>query len=650
MKRKHLLCMLLLGGSPLIYGAVQLPEYTFFEDFHAVLPEGVYLPDGWLTYGVEEPVEQNFQPYFGSEGTGPYYRQFAIEGYQGAWSCSTFQYAQDADQWLITPPIHIATDLEMLQLKALSYGANGNNRYRVLISEGGVSQEDFRPAPLINTTLQGWASKLKTKDSYVALTGYEGKDIRLAFVNRSKDCGMLGFTDIAIAPYIIEIADNTPDIMPAGSVADITLNVTLRTPATTTGLKAELNYGGLRVTKEFDETFTTSGTRVSIVFEGIEVPQGGLDYTVTLTPAIEGAGPTVVSGEIATPTTSYPAVALIEEFTGTWCAYCPRGAAFLDYYADRYDGRDGRGKAIGIALHTSDDPMEMTDPTYSNTAFRISESKGYPSAFFNRTQQGDPSDAAIVKETVAGRSNSRITITRVDYTPGEPLQVSYEIENSYSRKDINQRVALVMIENDVRGDNAEYNQTNGLSGLTQGAVDNTYGPELWPYFKFFAESGSKIPYTQMVYNHVARGIWPDYYGTLLKDACEAEVPLKKSVTVEMPAQVDVPEHTAMIAMLLDGTTGGVLSADEVEAADYNKDMSGIATTGLSPEYTLAGGILSCFLREEALLEAFSSDGTLLLSRRLHSGANEVDLRALKGFVIIRLARRDGFLSSSRHIF
>ncbi len=647
---KHLLLFsLLITGVTVAEGAVTLPSYSYQEDFGTNLPDGEVLPEGWVSYGIGETVGSAFQDYFGTDGEGPAYRVFSIGSTKAAWSCSTFKYAATADEWLVTPPIHIGSDAEILQLKAVSAGAFATNRYRVLISEEGQDRDSFRPTPLLNTTLTGWDTEVRSKDSYIALNGYTGKDVCFAFVNRSEDAGLLGFTDIAIAPYIVEVANLTPSVLPAGSNVDIVLNANFRTPVDVSGLKAELTYNGHTVTTQYEQPININGTRIAVTFENITVPEGGLTYSVTLTPMFEGAEPTVVTGDIGTPVTSYPAVAVIEEFTGTWCTYCPRGAAFMNYYTDHYNGLDGKIKAVGIALHTTDDPMLMDNDSYLTDAYDISGASGYPSAFFNRMQSGDPSDEYIVKNVAATRSNSKITIESVDYTQDGEMTVNYQIENSYSKSDMNQRVAIVMIENDVRGDSPAYNQTNGLAGVSQGTVEATYGADLWPYFRFYSEHKNIIPYTEMVYNHVARGIWPNYYGQLLNDPCEAEIAVHKTMSISMPSQVLNPTNTAVIAMLLDGDTGYVLSADEMEAEHYN--TSGVGTVSRNDNLmSVIAGILNADVIGGGRLEIFSADGTLLLSRTLVAGPNSIDLSSLRGFTILRIVSADDRATVLRHIF
>ncbi|MDE7350959.1 MAG: choice-of-anchor J domain-containing protein [Muribaculaceae bacterium] len=629
---------------------VTSPPYSYGEDFKSTLAEGRSLPDGWVTYGSGETVDAAYQGYFGSVPEAPFFRVFSIGDQTAAWSCSTFVYANTADEWLVTPPIHINSDAELLKLTAASFGAFATNRYRVLISESGQNREDFNTVPVLNTTLKGRQNEVQSKESYISLTGYAGKDICLAFINKSEDAGLLGLADIAIAPYIMDVANLTASVLPSESTTAISLNVNVRTPSEVNGLKAELTYGGQTVTKTIEVAIGPAGTRIPVNFEDVTVPTGGLDYTVTLTPLFEGAQPTTVTGEISTPATSYAPVMVVEEFTGTWCTYCPRGAAFLNYYSDHFNGKDGNIKVIGIALHTTNDPMMMDDPSYLNTAFETSKATGYPSAFFNRTSLGDPSAVGIINEFEKTRSNSRIKINRVDYTPGADLKVAYEIENSYSKSNMNQRVALVMVENDVKGDNVDYNQTNGLSGISRQSVINTYGEELWPYFQFYSEQPGTVPFTRMSYDHVARGIWPDYYGELIASACEAEVPVSKDMSIGMPAQVMNPEKTAVIALLLDADTGCIIGADEVEAKDYNRTLADKARVD-AESLTLScdAKLLKITSPYPGKLSVSSIDGSDILKADFTVGTREIDLSALSGIIIVRAMTDTGTVKTVKYI-
>jgi hypothetical protein len=65
-------------------------------------------------------------------------------------------------------------------------------------------------------------------------------------------------------------------------------------------------------------------------------------------------------------------VIALEEGTGTWCQWCPRGAVFMDLMAEKY-----HGYVASIAIHNAD-PMTV-DEYDSNTGFL-----SYPGAHVDR--------------------------------------------------------------------------------------------------------------------------------------------------------------------------------------------------------------------------------------------------------------------------
>ncbi|MDE5796132.1 MAG: hypothetical protein K2H75_03405, partial [Muribaculaceae bacterium] len=72
-----------------------------------------------------------------------------------------------------------------------------------------------------------------------------------------------------------------------------------------------------------------------------------------------------------------------EEYTGTWCGWCPRGMVGLELMKEEYPDR-----FIPIAVHGGD-PMEITDEAVSYKPF-IDSCTGAPSSSINRQFTGDP--------------------------------------------------------------------------------------------------------------------------------------------------------------------------------------------------------------------------------------------------------------------
>ncbi|MBR4535012.1 MAG: hypothetical protein IKO85_10845 [Bacteroidaceae bacterium] len=68
---------------------------------------------------------------------------------------------------------------------------------------------------------------------------------------------------------------------------------------------------------------------------------------------------------------------LMEEYTGTWCGWCPRGMAAMEAMTEIY-GDD----FVGVAFHNGD-PMQITS-SYPNSV------SGFPHAFIDRVIDADP--------------------------------------------------------------------------------------------------------------------------------------------------------------------------------------------------------------------------------------------------------------------
>ncbi len=174
---------------------------------------------------------------------------------------------------------------------------------------------------------------------------------------------------------------------------------------------------------------------------------------------------------------------LVEEATGTWCVWCPRGAVFMD----RFDN-DYHNLFIPIAVHggSSTEPMRM--PEYVN----FLGFNAFPNCRVERGGNIDPSGvedpflANIVKAPVA-KLETGAQLDQGTNTLDVSVEVEY-LENGSGTY----YVSLVLTEDDVRGTTSAYNQANAYAGGGQGAMG---GYESLP---------NPVPASRMVYNHVAR--------------------------------------------------------------------------------------------------------------------------------------------------
>ncbi len=179
-----------------------------------------------------------------------------------------------------------------------------------------------------------------------------------------------------------------------------------------------------------------------------------------------------------------------EEATGTWCAWCPRGAVYMDLFEEEYGDY-----WIGIAVHNGD---PMTDAVYDSGLGGLIS--GYPSAVVDRGPDVDPSamnsdfldrlqtdPAAVLLNGATWDPSSRVLEVSVKATFSQAAASTY-------------RLACVLTEDGVTGTASGYNQSNAYAGGGNGIMG---GYESLP---------NPVPASMMVYDHVARAISPSFTG------------------------------------------------------------------------------------------------------------------------------------------
>ena len=179
-----------------------------------------------------------------------------------------------------------------------------------------------------------------------------------------------------------------------------------------------------------------------------------------------------------------------EEATGTWCQWCPRGAVFMDLFANQYEGF-----WAGIAVHNGD-PMVVAD--YDAGIGTLIG--GYPSAVVDRLGDVDPSQMSSDFFTRLQTAPKGVLTNGATYDPSTRLlniSVSTEMLQATNGS---YKVACALTEDGVTGTGAGYNQANAYAGGNNGVMG---GYESLP---------SSVPASQMVYDHVARAIAPSFTG------------------------------------------------------------------------------------------------------------------------------------------
>lgn len=654
--------------------SAEVVDPTFYtEDFIKMGQENDFVTDGWTTYGVDlQPADLVAGFYEGSEGVS-----YCLLNYGDLcipMANTNFVYTaadQQADQWLVSPEIEIPADADnaVLSFDVCVYtgkGAlgSGTNPFEVYISTEGTEKADFGEAIFSGTVRGSISNEMVTKQFCIPANGYAGKKVHLAFVAKGRDIGMTGFTNLVLGNYYVSFQNNTVAVGNVGEKYDIKINVKMKTPVACPGLYVTPIINGVRGEEEYRKKEfggkSTSPTLQYIVLENAidVVDKNAVYYEVEFRPDYENAPVSKISGSVGVPQVDYVSNVVMEEGTATGCGFCPRGIAAINYFKDMYPGSETQGKVISIAVHGNmnyADPMNTGVADYLARLYYANGTTGLPQAMFNRATKGaDPTNKAFVEEMIAERSNNHLKITEVicpeleegDYMQGKEITVKFDARNSYDGEGLDYSAAIVLIENKVQGSTSGYEQTNYFYNQTDAAIIQNYGNWILPYLKDFLPGGSlsmeHIPAGKMTYDHVARGIWPDFFGEALPDSWVADVPQNITMKFTVPQNVLDWENVEVVVLMLRNEVVNTAKRTVIVGSDimpYSSFVTGSGVKGVEKDNVHVerhGDMLDVVAETGDAVYVYSLDGVLLGSYVMSGASMSIDGSAWDGPVVVKV--------------
>ena len=142
---------------------------------------------------------------------------------------------------------------------------------------------------------------------------------------------------------------------------------------------------------------------------------------------------------------------LIEDFTGTWCQFCPRVSYAIELVKAQ------TSDVVITAIHRGSDPYNFTGATALENQIGLS---GYPTAMLNRTTEWNYPETATtsVNQAVNLTSglNPKLGVAMETSTTGNTSTVNVKVK--FGKSFNNLKLVVYALEN-----NLTYNQTNSTS-------------------------------------------------------------------------------------------------------------------------------------------------------------------------------------------
>lgn len=473
-------------------------------------------------------------------------------------STSWFSPTGVADDWLISDTIHVTQPNTFLIWEAYSPDASYRDGYEVR-----VSTTDKEVASFTDVLLTVPQEIVTPQTRSLKLDAYIGQDMFFAFRNNSNDKFLLYLDNIRVEVLkendVVVRNVNFEKYQPVNSTVPVTVTIEnhgalpLNSVAFSYTLEGELftdTITGMNVAP-LKTTELTHNIDILLTATGV-FP---VDINVSHPNGVEDGNPDDNDGSkfIFSLSEDLPKKVIVEEGTGTWCTWCPRGAVFMDSLAKAH-----ADVAIPIAVHNGD-PMviEDYDGPFSSTL------GGYPSGHVDRKiLDTDPSTFITALDAVKTRIVPSAIEVDTDYDP-DTRTVSFRATGYLSvATTVNDlRFWAVITEDSVTGPSPGYDQINAYAG---GGFGPMGGYENLP---------NPVPASMMVYDFVARALLGGFDGMpeSVPDTLEAYEEFVMEFSYVIPAEFE-PEHMKAIVALIDEETGEFLNGDSEDVLDLGTSI------------------------------------------------------------------------------
>jgi thiol-disulfide isomerase/thioredoxin len=594
--------------SASLFSALMANSQILTENF-----EGGALPAGWSKTQSTPSVGWEFGANLSSQYWAvPSHTKYAASNDDAHDTQAATTNVADKDR-LITPPLDLTAQTAVaLKFDAFYTGVYGSEATVEVSTNGGTTWTTiFTLDPSA-----AWQNNIATN-----LSAYAGQNnVLVAFRHNDGNAWADGFAIDNVSIYtppandakINSIALNRYGVINTNS--NLVLNVTNLGSSTISNLTIDWNDGtshsqvinvSIAPFATLDVTHPTALNYAAAVEKTIAVNitavNGGVDADVS-----NNTGSKLFNSL----SQASPKKVVIEEGTGTWCGWCPRGAVAMDQMYQNHPN-----DFIGIAVHNGD-PMTVTE--YDNGT----DLSGYPGCNVDRALLDESVSANLFEsyyqERISLAVPAGLSMT-VSGTTNKTINVSATFRTVFASA--NYRLGVVIIEDNVTGTTSAYNQTNFYAGGANGAMG---GYESLP---------NPVPAASMVYDHVGRALLGGFSGqansvpTTITDGLAASYTFNYTI----PSTSNSANMSA-VALLIDNATGEIVTAEKTSLSAAN--VNELETIGLNVYPNPASGAVN------VSFEANNGDFVITLTDLQGRVISSKEMTNLNGSQVVTFSTED----------
>ena len=281
------------------------------------------------------------------------------------------------------------------------------------------------------------------------------------------------------------------------------------------------------------------------------------------------------NGFLITLKEKQPVTPVIEEFTGTWCGWCPRGIVGMEKIHEAYGNQ-----VVQIAAHNGD-PMAID--AYKN--FIYENVGGFPSSFIDRQYDIDPSYSALnyYVKLALGRTAPAAIELKAEWENADQNSVVFNTTTRFSYNDEKAQyaIAYVLVEDGLTGTGSNWAQANYYrNGGSGGEMD------------FWYKANSSV--TGLEFNHVAVAGWgiDDGINGSVSSIINVNTPQQYSKTYSISGNSLIQDKSKLtaVALLIDRFDGTIVNAAQSPIVEKGTAINAPTAGFEAPEarYTIDG--------------------------------------------------------------
>ncbi|RZL34632.1 MAG: Omp28-related outer membrane protein, partial [Pedobacter sp.] len=210
--------------------------------------------------------------------------------------------------------------------------------------------------------------------------------------------------------------------------------------------------------------------------------------TYTVTANYSGKSATTIVNFIEGPSISFAKRVLIEDYTGTWCGYCPRVSFGIEQVKAQTE------YAVPVAIHRGNDPYNFSGAGVLENLIGL---QGYPTAMLNRLTEWKYPEPNNVNQVVALTQGTLPKLGLAMTANVSGGNVSLTVKTKFGKDITGAKLVVYALENGLI-----YNQVNYTSYFGGGATIAGFTHDHVVRAVFTNILGDEIPSSESVYENV----------------------------------------------------------------------------------------------------------------------------------------------------